>query len=141
MIIQKLYTHFKKTPGTHKLGVIYVVDSVTRQWLDHARKAKQTVSQDAAGGTFAAGVFHVTELLPSFMNDTLNNAPDDQKVRILEKLLCNDPLATTILDRVFATIMTITILLCVQKNLMISSKSQTFVNSNLRISSPLRLES
>ena len=73
---------------------------MTRQWLDHARKAKQTVSSEAAGGTFAAGVFHVTELLPSFMTDTLNNAPEDQKVRTLENLLRNDPLEVNILDRV-----------------------------------------
>jgi hypothetical protein len=37
-------THFKKAPGTHKLGVLYVVDSVTRQWVEAARKAGQISS-------------------------------------------------------------------------------------------------
>ncbi|MCJ1387263.1 hypothetical protein MMC18_000103 [Xylographa bjoerkii] len=82
VLIQKIYTHFKKAPGTHKLGVLYVVDSVTRQWLDQARKAGQIPSPSAADGTFAAGVNHVTELLPSFMTDILNTCPDEQKVKI-----------------------------------------------------------
>lgn len=84
VLIQKIYTHFKKTPGTHKLGVLYVVDSVTRQWVDQARKAGQTAAQD---GTFAAGVNRVTELLPVLMTDIINTAPEDQKVRSIETSL------------------------------------------------------
>lgn len=38
-------------------------------------------------GTYAAGVDHVTELLPSFMTDIINSAPEDQKVRFLERSL------------------------------------------------------
>lgn len=80
MLVGKIYTHFKKAPGTHKLGVLYVVDSVTRQWVDQARKSGQQVNSSAADGTFAAGVHRVTELLPSLMNDIISSAPDDQKV-------------------------------------------------------------
>ena len=82
-----MYTHFKKAPATHKLGVLYVVDSVTRGWLDQARKSGQTIGPAAADGTFAAGVKHVTELLPSFMTDIINTAPEAQKVRFLEMSL------------------------------------------------------
>ena len=81
-----MYTHFKKAPGDKKLGVLYVVDSVTRQWLEQARKAGQTLGPSAADGTFAAGVNHVTELMPSFMSDILSVAPEDQKVRYPETL-------------------------------------------------------
>ncbi len=81
VLIQKIYTHFKKAPGTHKLGVLYVVDSVTRQWVDAARKAGQPSGSAAPDGTFAAGVNRVTELLPVLMTDIINNAPEDQKVR------------------------------------------------------------
>lgn len=84
VLIGKIYTHFKKAPGTHKLGVLYVVDSVTRQWVEAARKPGQPSGPTASDGTFAAGVSHVTELLPSFMNDIINTAPEDQKVRFLE---------------------------------------------------------
>lgn len=85
MLVQKLYTHFKKAPGTHKLGVLYVVDSVTRKWNELAKSAGQPIDSAAQDGTYAAGVHRVKELLPVLMNDISQSAPDDQKVRpILE---------------------------------------------------------
>ena len=81
MLIQKIYTHFKKAPGTHKLGVLYVVDSVTRKWMDQAKAQGQPITSAAQDGTFAAGVHRVTELLPVLMNDIISSAPEDQKVR------------------------------------------------------------
>ncbi|EGS23191.1 uncharacterized protein CTHT_0008540 [Thermochaetoides thermophila DSM 1495] len=82
VLIQKLFTHFKKTPGTHKLGVLYVVDSVTRKWLDQAKAQGQAPSASAPDGTFAAGVHRVTVLIPMMMNDIISSAPDDQKEKI-----------------------------------------------------------
>jgi protein NRD1 len=81
VLIQKLFTHFKKAPGTHKLGVLYVVDSVTRKWTEHAKSNGQVINSSAQDGTFAAGVHRVTELLPVLMNDIVQSAPEDQKVR------------------------------------------------------------
>jgi protein NRD1 len=81
VLIQKLYTHFKKAPGTHKLGVLYVVDSVTRKWTEQAKNAGQPINSSAQDGTFAAGVHRVKELLPVLMNDIIQSSPDDQKVR------------------------------------------------------------
>ncbi|KAG9855036.1 hypothetical protein KCU77_g6046, partial [Aureobasidium melanogenum] len=82
-ITQKLYRHLKRTPGTHKLGVLYVVDSVTRQWIEKARQSSQELSGSAAPeGTFASGVHRVTELLPSLIDDTIQNAPSDHKAKV-----------------------------------------------------------
>ncbi|KAK2594868.1 hypothetical protein QQS21_007420 [Conoideocrella luteorostrata] len=86
VLIQKIYTHFKKAPGTHKLGVLYVVDSVTRKWLEQAKSQGQTVNSSAPDGTYAAGVHRVTELMPVLMNDILQTAPEEQKEKI-KKLL------------------------------------------------------
>ncbi|KAI0137347.1 hypothetical protein BJ170DRAFT_56573 [Xylariales sp. AK1849] len=82
VLIQKIFTHFKKTPGTHKLGVLYVVDSVTRRWIDHAKQQGQLINSSAPDGTYAAGVHRVTELLPVLMNDILQSAPGEQKEKI-----------------------------------------------------------
>ncbi len=57
---------------------------MTRQWVEHARKAGQISGPAASDNTFAAGVNHVTELLPSIMTDITNTAPEDQKVRFLD---------------------------------------------------------
>ncbi|OWP03885.1 hypothetical protein B2J93_4827 [Marssonina coronariae] len=86
VLIQKLYTHFKKAPGTHKLGVLYVVDSVTRKWTEQAKSAGQPINSSAQDGTFAAGVHRVKELLPVLMNDIISSSPNDQKEKI-RKLL------------------------------------------------------
>ncbi|KAI9689435.1 MAG: hypothetical protein M1822_010086 [Bathelium mastoideum] len=86
-LIQKIYTHFKKTAATHKLGILYVVDSVTRKWIEEARRAGQDITSSAAAdGTFAAGVRRITELMPALMNELLQVAPADQKEKI-SKLL------------------------------------------------------
>ncbi|KAJ6256599.1 hypothetical protein Dda_8464 [Drechslerella dactyloides] len=86
ILIQKLYTHFKKTPGTHKLGVLYAVDSIVRAYIDEARKAGQDPTQDGPDGTFSAGVHRITGLLSSLMNDIMLHAPEDTKEKI-KKLL------------------------------------------------------
>jgi protein NRD1 len=83
VIIQKLFTHFKKAPGPYKLGVLYVVDSVLRQWIDGAKKSGQPLGAGAADGTFAAGVYRITELIDVFVNDTIATAPDDQRDKIM----------------------------------------------------------
>ncbi|KAI0536890.1 hypothetical protein GGR58DRAFT_373231 [Xylaria digitata] len=82
VLIQKIYTHFKKAPATHKLGVLYVVDSVTRKWVDQAKQHGQPINSSAQDGTYAAGVHRVTELLPVLMNDIIQNAPGEQKEKI-----------------------------------------------------------
>ncbi|KAH7320924.1 hypothetical protein B0I35DRAFT_477463 [Stachybotrys elegans] len=86
VLIQKIFTHFKKAPGTHKLGVLYVVDSVTRKWLEQAKNQGQAVNSSAQDGTYAAGVHRVTELMPVLMNDIVQSAPEEQKDKI-KKLL------------------------------------------------------
>jgi hypothetical protein len=52
--------------------------------MDQARKLGQSLGPVAADGSFAAGVKHVTELLPSLMTDIINSAPEQQKVRFLD---------------------------------------------------------
>ncbi|KAK1754580.1 Rpb7-binding protein seb1 [Echria macrotheca] len=82
VLVQKLFLHFKKTPGTHKLGVLYVVDSVTRKWMDLAKTQGQAISQAAQDGTAAAGVHRVTELMPALMTEIISTAPEEQKDKI-----------------------------------------------------------
>ncbi|XPS68216.1 hypothetical protein M3J09_000506 [Ascochyta lentis] len=85
-IIQKILQQFQNSPATHKLGVLYVVDSVTRQWVEKAKAAGQSVSRNAAPGTYAAGVQRMTEVLPAVMNDLVQHAPDNQKEKIIKLL-------------------------------------------------------
>lgn len=127
VLIQRVYTHFKKAPSSHKLGVLYVVDSVTRAWVEQARKAGQTFGPSAPDGTFAAGVNRVTELLPSFMTDILTNCPEEQKVRFLDGMLgAMDQLVISI-----GACTAVAILICPHKNKKIRHSPVLFCNSIL----------
>ncbi|CAI6329545.1 unnamed protein product [Periconia digitata] len=85
-IVQKIAQQFKSNPANYKLGVLYVVDSVSRAWLDRARKTGQAVIKTAAPGTFASGVQQITDVLPGLMTELVQCAPADQKEKI-SKLL------------------------------------------------------
>ncbi|KAF1997178.1 hypothetical protein P154DRAFT_441659 [Amniculicola lignicola CBS 123094] len=85
-IVQKIVQAFKNSPTTHKLGVLYIVDSVTRQWMERAKQASQTISKNAAAGTFGSGVQKVTDVLPTLMSDLVQSVPENQKEKV-SKLL------------------------------------------------------
>ncbi|OAA57350.1 enth/vhs [Akanthomyces lecanii RCEF 1005] len=86
ILIPKIHARFRETPNTHKLGVLYVIDSATRGWLLQARANKQDLSRPASDGTYVAAVHRVTQLLPGLMRAMNECAPDDQKEKI-RKLL------------------------------------------------------
>ncbi|KAK9239727.1 hypothetical protein V1525DRAFT_15982 [Lipomyces kononenkoae] len=83
VLIQKLYTHFKRAPATHKLGALYVVDAIARAYQDEARKLGQVPAPSGAEGTPAAGVYHISDIIDNLMAD-IASAPADQKDKILK---------------------------------------------------------
>jgi protein NRD1 len=68
VLIEKILLQYSNSPATHKLGVLYVVDSVIRQWVERAKKAGQAVSNKAAPGTYASGVQMVRDAVPVVLN-------------------------------------------------------------------------
>ncbi|ANB13511.1 Nrd1 complex RNA-binding subunit [Sugiyamaella lignohabitans] len=84
VIVQKLYTHFKKTPVANKLGVLYVVDAIVRGLYDEAKKADQNLVSDAPEGTFAGGVAHIAFIIDGLIDDFVDS---HQPVEIIEKAL------------------------------------------------------
>ncbi|KAI7652488.1 hypothetical protein KC318_g14933, partial [Hortaea werneckii] len=87
-IVQSLYRALKKAPATHKLGALYVIDSVVRQWIEAAKRNGQDLNIEGRGepGTYNAAVKRVTELIPALFDDILKGLPADQKPK-LENLL------------------------------------------------------
>ncbi|KAF1961184.1 hypothetical protein CC80DRAFT_232392 [Byssothecium circinans] len=81
-VVEKIVQQFKNSPATHKLGVLYVLDSVARAWLDRARKTGQAVIKTAAPGTFASGVQKITDVLPGLINELVQFAPENHKEKI-----------------------------------------------------------
>ena len=72
-IVDIIVKNFNRSPPTHKLGVMYIVDSVTRQWK-------------AAGTAWTAGINKMADVFPGLMDNLLPVAPDTQKEKI-SKLL------------------------------------------------------
>lgn len=66
-----LYASCKATPSSHKLGALYVVDSIVRVYMDEAKKRNEVVSALAPEGTFAAGVYKISELVESIIDDSM----------------------------------------------------------------------
>jgi len=83
-IIQSLYRALKKSPATHKLGAIYVIDSVVRRWIEQAKSSGQDLNIDGRGepGTYPAAIKRVTELMPALFDDTLKGIPAEQKDKL-----------------------------------------------------------
>ncbi|KAL0258669.1 hypothetical protein SLS55_006169 [Diplodia seriata] len=84
-ILQTIRDRFNTSPNTHKLGVLYVLDAVVRQWADKARLNKEdatTAGSDVSKAPNSIGVVIATQLLPPMMHDLIQNAPEDQKERI-----------------------------------------------------------
>lgn len=69
--ITVLYASCKATPSSHKLGALYVVDSIVRVYMDEAKKKNEAVSAQAPEGTFAAGVYKISELIESIIDDAM----------------------------------------------------------------------
>jgi len=55
---------------------------VTRQWIEKAKQSGQELSGSAAAdGTYASGVYRMTDLMPALIDDMIKLAPPDHKVR------------------------------------------------------------
>ncbi|OLL25451.1 Rpb7-binding protein seb1 [Neolecta irregularis DAH-3] len=77
--LETIGKHFKKTPGPLKLGVLYVVDSISRAYYDQARKTGQPLDSTDEG-TFSGGLSRITAVIESLMNDVILHAPEDHKI-------------------------------------------------------------
>lgn len=89
-LIERLNSHLTKTPYSHKLGVLYVVDSIVRGYQDSSiANNEQKVGEDAPEGTFAAGVYKISQLIMPIFYNIFGVAPtDDIKVSLPWFLYC-----------------------------------------------------
>ncbi|KAK6458790.1 uncharacterized protein RJT20DRAFT_123879 [Scheffersomyces xylosifermentans] len=70
-LITILYSNCKAAPSSHKLGTLYVVDSIVRGYTEEAKKQNQKIDASAPEGTPASAVFKISELIESLIDDAL----------------------------------------------------------------------
>lgn len=72
----------KKTPYSHKLGVLYVVDSIIRGYQEGAANDNQTViGSESPEGTYASGFYRISQSIVDVFANILAIPPsEDVKV-------------------------------------------------------------
>lgn len=86
-IVAALYSSCKSAAPSHKLGTLYVVDSVTRKLKDGAVASNETIDASAPDGTFASAVYKIGQLIESLMDDALEYLLDPATINKINKLV------------------------------------------------------
>ena len=86
-IIAALYSSCKSAAPSHKLGTLYVVDSVTRKLKDGAVASNETINASAPDGTFASAVYKIGQLIESLMDDAMEYLLDPVTISKIGKLV------------------------------------------------------
>lgn len=77
-IVSTLYLQCKTTPLSHKLGMLYVIDSITRAYVEDAKKKGIKVDESAPEGTSAAGAYKISTYIESLIDDTMGLITNDK---------------------------------------------------------------
>ncbi|OBA24003.1 hypothetical protein METBIDRAFT_19831, partial [Metschnikowia bicuspidata var. bicuspidata NRRL YB-4993] len=86
-LITVLYSSCKAIPSSHKLGALYVVDSIVRVYMDEAKKRGEEVNADAPEGSYAAGVYRIGQLVEPLIDDTMSLVIVSATVSKISKLV------------------------------------------------------
>lgn len=79
--MSNIVSHVQRSQPQQKLGVLYAIDAVSRQWMEKAAATGQDpTSASSQEGTFAGGVRRIRDILPTIMTDIIQSAPEDHKV-------------------------------------------------------------
>ena len=70
-LITILYSNCKAAPSSHKLGTLYVVDSIVRIFIEEAKKQNQEITSLAPEGTYASAVYKISELVELLIDDAM----------------------------------------------------------------------
>lgn len=78
-IVEAFYHAVKKAPATHKLGAIYAIDSVVRQWAEKTKKGGYAVPVESrqTAGTYPAALKRIGDLMPALIQDAAKSMPKE----------------------------------------------------------------
>ncbi|ODV81619.1 uncharacterized protein CANTADRAFT_46203 [Suhomyces tanzawaensis NRRL Y-17324] len=86
-IITTLYANCKAVPSSHKLGVVYVVDSIVRGYTTEAKQRNQAINSLAPEGSYGAAVYKISELIESILDDALELQISQSQITKISKVV------------------------------------------------------
>ncbi|EPY50759.1 RNA-binding protein Seb1 [Schizosaccharomyces cryophilus OY26] len=84
--ITSVYKYAKRAPSTHKLGALYILDSIVRSFQDGAKKNNESF-ESPVDASFSGGWCKAAEVTESLVADAMHHAPSAHLPKILK--LCD----------------------------------------------------
>lgn len=84
--IAKIIEYSKTCPKTHKLGSLYIIDSIGRAFLNEAKLRDDYIKKNARKGSCAHSLFILGESMSELLNLALSDVSQDHKEKIKDLL-------------------------------------------------------
>ncbi|KAL2316167.1 Rpb7-binding protein seb1 [Schizosaccharomyces pombe] len=84
--VASVYKYAKRAPVTHKLGALYILDSIVRSFQDGAKKNNESF-ENPVDASFSGGWCKAAEITDSLVADAIQHAPSAHLPKILK--LCD----------------------------------------------------
>lgn len=82
-ILVNLIINYSKTcQDSHKLGSLYIIDSIGRAYLDEKRQRDEYIKPDAKKGTFAYALYVLGEAIDDLVIEAVSKSNEDHKDKI-----------------------------------------------------------
>lgn len=81
-LMQLVINYSNTCPATHKLGSLYIIDSIGRAYLEQARARDDYIKPTAKKGSCARGVYTLGESIQTLLGDAITRSNDDHKDKI-----------------------------------------------------------
>lgn len=81
-LIKKVIDYSRTCPATHKLGSLYVIDSIGRAFLNKCNGKNQAVKSNAQPGTYSHALFTLGENIQTLLGDGIEVSNAEKKGKI-----------------------------------------------------------
>lgn len=81
-LISLIIDYSKTCPDTHKLGSLYIIDSIGRAYLDETKSQDIPITSTASPGTQAHAIFTLGEHIKELLSDAIEKSNEDRKSKI-----------------------------------------------------------
>ncbi|CAM9019509.1 unnamed protein product [Wickerhamomyces anomalus] len=80
--VEKAEKYLKEAGENHKLGALYVIDSIARAYKEKANKLGETVNASAKDGTYADALYKLNTFIPEALTIVLDTVTSEQKEKV-----------------------------------------------------------